>query len=450
MKRCLATTSQLAKLLFCLLCILPCLLKLFYSLTEVTGSNKKWLVEPFWSTSQFVRNTKYPKYTSLKFEINCAAIYDHDPVEVGKTLEIRNNDIVDLEDEDVASMVLNCDQYLHLRGYHSDPISEEELGYPLAFSLVVHKNAIMVERVLRAIYMPQNLYCIHYDQKSSSSFKSAMEKLASCFPNVFIASKLELVHYAHISRLQADLNCLSDLLRSSIQWKYIINLCGQDFPLRSNYELVSELKMLNGANMLESVHPSDSKKERFAYHYELQNVPFEYGMVPVMSNLQKDAAPHNIEVFSGSAYFVLSREFVLYINNSLVAKDFLAWSSDTYSPDEHFWASMVRVPGVPGELPRSAREVSDLESKVRLVKWSYLEEQLYPPCTGTRRRSTCIYGAAELRWLLNSRHWFANKFDSKVDPVLIKCLEMKLRERQRNMVEASSQTLYVKNVSGNI
>ncbi|XP_067838807.1 beta-1,3-galactosyl-O-glycosyl-glycoprotein beta-1,6-N-acetylglucosaminyltransferase 4-like isoform X2 [Heptranchias perlo] len=444
------TKFQLKKMLLLFLTFaLPCLFKLLYNHRMITDSQKSWLVEPFWSTSQFVKNRKNLKDLQLKLEINCTAIYDCSPVELGKTLEIRKGNIIDLEDDDVELMTSDCAQYLPQRGYQNYLVSQEEQEYPLAFSLVVHKDAIMVERILKMIYMPQNIYCIHYDQKSSNPFISAIQNLASCFPNVFIASKLELVHYTHISRLQADLNCLSDLLKSSVRWKYVVNLCGQDLPLRSNYELVSELKKLNGGNMLESVKPSASKKERFMYHHVLQGDPNEYGQMLFKTSIAKDPAPHSIEMFTGSAYFVLSHDFVQYISNSVVAKDFLAWSADTYSPDEHFWASMVRVPGVPGELLRSEAEVTDLQSKVRLVKWSYLEEQLYPPCTGTHRRSVCIYGAAELRWLLNYGHWFANKFDSKVDPVLIKCLELKVRERQRNWIELTPQKFYVYNHAEN-
>ncbi|XP_067885629.1 beta-1,3-galactosyl-O-glycosyl-glycoprotein beta-1,6-N-acetylglucosaminyltransferase 4-like [Heterodontus francisci] len=448
--KCFPTKFQLKKMLLLFLTFsLPCLLKLFYNHGMVTGSQKTWLVEPFWSTSQFVWNRKDAKYLQLKLEINCTAIYDFSSVEVGKTLEIRKGNIVDLEDEDVELMTSDCAQYRSQRGYQNLLVSQEEQEYPLAFSMVVHKDAIMVERSLKMIYMPQNIYCIHYDQKSSNSFKSALDNLAKCFPNVFIASKLELVHYAHISRLQADLNCLSDLLKSLVQWKYVFNLCGQDLPLRSNFELVSELKKLNGANMLESMKPSNSKKERFMYQYELQDNPHEDGQMLFKTSVLKEPAPHSIEMFTGSAYFVLSYDFVKYISYSVVAKDFLAWSADTYSPDEHFWASMVRVPGVPGELSRSEAEVTDLQSKVRLVKWSYLEGALYPPCTGTHLRSVCIYGSAELRWLLDYGHWFANKFDSKVDPVLIKCLELRIRERQRNWIELTSQKFYVYNHSEN-
>ncbi|KAM4634056.1 beta-1,3-galactosyl-O-glycosyl-glycoprotein beta-1,6-N-acetylglucosaminyltransferase 4-like [Polymixia lowei] len=374
-----------------------------------------------------------------KYNIDCSAIYDLDPVELGKSLVIRRTNVVEENDESLIKLTSNCPWFIKSRGYGATCVSEEEKDFPLAYSLVVHKSAWMVERLIRALYSPNNIYCIHYDQKSSAQFISAMEGLAHCLPNVFIASKQESVIYASISRLKADLNCLSDLIRSDVKWKYVINLCGQDFPLRSNMELLSELKKLNGANMLETSRPTEVKKERFSFRYELSDANFEYQKLPQKTHQTKNPPPHGIEMFTGNAYFVLSREFVMYINSEPLVKDFLAWSEDTYSPDEHFWATLVRVPGVPGEVPRSQPDITDLMSKTRLVKWQYLEGLLYPPCTGTHIRSVCIYGAAELRWLLNYGHWFANKLDLKVDPILIQCLEEKLKDKQRVLQSSSSK-----------
>ncbi|KAM6902227.1 beta-1,3-galactosyl-O-glycosyl-glycoprotein beta-1,6-N-acetylglucosaminyltransferase 4-like [Xenentodon cancila] len=368
---------------------------------------------------------------SHKYNINCSAIYDMDPLEVAKTLIIRRKKEVELRDKTVINLTENCTLFTKVRGYNDVCTSEKERDFPIAYSLVVHKYAEMVERLLRAVYSPSNIYCIHYDQKSSADFIAAMEGLARCLPNVFIASKRESVYYASVSRLKADLNCLSDLLGSEVKWKYVINLCGQDFPLKSNMQLVSELKKLNGSNMLETSRPSELKRQRFSFHHELKDSSFEYQKLPVKTEQAKTPPPHGIEMFIGNAYFVLSRQFVLHLDSSAEAKDFLAWSEDTYSPDEHFWATLVRVPGVPGEVPRSRPDITDLMSKTRLVKWEYLEGGLYPRCTGEHVRSVCIFGAAELRWLLNYGHWFANKFDPKVDPVLIQCLEEKLEETQR-------------------
>ncbi|XP_044030428.1 beta-1,3-galactosyl-O-glycosyl-glycoprotein beta-1,6-N-acetylglucosaminyltransferase 4-like isoform X2 [Siniperca chuatsi] len=378
--------------------------------------------------------------TFHKYNINCLAIYDMEPVEVGKSLIIRRNQVVEDKDESLVNLTSNCPLFIKSRGYDDVKVSEEEKDFPLAYSLVVHKYAWMVERIIKVLYTPSNIYCIHYDQKSSAEFISAMEGLARCLPNVFIVSKRESVFYASISRLKADLNCLSELLRSEVKWKYVINLCGQDFPLRSNIELVSELKKLNGSNMLESSRPSEHKKQRFTFHHELKDANFEYQKLPVKTEQKKAPPPHGIEMFSGSAYFVLSRDFVEHMNSSAVVKDFLAWSEDTYSPDEHFWATLVRLPDVPGAVSRSQHDITDLMSKTRLVKWQYLEEKLYPPCTGEHVRSVCIFGAAEMHWLLNSSHWFANKFDPKVDPILIQCLEEKLEEKQKLFPSMVSHT----------
>lgn len=373
-----------------------------------------------------------------RFPLNCTAIYELDPMEVGRALEIKRKVIVDEDDDATVSLTSDCPSFIKTRGYHQVPVREPERSFPLAYSLVVHKNAPMVERILHAIYTPHNIYCIHYDQKSSPAFRKAIQNIAGCLHNVFVASRLEWVEYAHISRLKADLNCLSDLLNSEVQWKYVINLCGQDFPLRTNEQLVAELKGLNGSNMLETSRPSELKKQRFLFQHKLEDAAYEYRRIPVRTGQTKGPPPHGIQVFIGSAYFVLSRDFVARVNGSELFRDFLAWSEDTYSPDEHFWASLVRVPGLPGHVPRSHDDITDLSSKTRLVKWHYLEGALYPACTGEHRRSVCIYGAAELRWLLRSRHWFANKFDPKVDPVLIACLEELLTEQRRQFNTANS------------
>ncbi|GAB1298104.1 Glucosaminyl (N-acetyl) transferase 2, I-branching enzyme [Apodemus speciosus] len=95
----------------------------------------------------------------------------------------------------------------------------EELEFPLAYVMVIHHNFDTFARLFRAIFMPQNIYCVHVDEKATAEFKGAVEQLVSCFPNAFLASKMEPVVYGGISRLQADLNCIKDLSTSEVPWK---------------------------------------------------------------------------------------------------------------------------------------------------------------------------------------------------------------------------------------
>lgn len=50
--------------------------------------------------------------------------------------------------------------------------------------------------------------------------------------------------------------------------------------------------------------------------------------------------PHDIDIVRGSAYGIFSRKFVEFILNDKRAQDLLEWSRDTYSPDEHYWATL--------------------------------------------------------------------------------------------------------------
>ena len=70
-------------------------------------------------------------------------------------------------------------------------------------------------------------------------------------------------------------------------------------------------------------------------------------------NVTHSPPPHDIDIVRGSAYGIFSREFVEFIVNDQRARDLLEWSRDTYSPDEHYWATLhhtysnphLRTPG---------------------------------------------------------------------------------------------------------
>lgn len=182
--------------------------------------------------------------------ISCPALFDGDPKEVQKAKDYMiAHPRTSIKDADYIAMTKDCKHFRSARGYFSEPLSQEEADFPIAFSILMYKNVEQIERLLRAIYMPQNFYCIHIDTKASDEVHLAVRALARCFPNVFVASKLESIFWAHISILIGEMNCLGDLMK--YQWKYYINLSGQMFPLQTNRNLVRILKLYNGANDVE-------------------------------------------------------------------------------------------------------------------------------------------------------------------------------------------------------
>ncbi|KAM4677851.1 beta-1,3-galactosyl-O-glycosyl-glycoprotein beta-1,6-N-acetylglucosaminyltransferase 3-like [Discoglossus pictus] len=294
--------------------------------------------------------------------------------------------------------------------------------------MVIHENIEMFERLLRAIYAPQNIYCVHVDEKSPDIFKKAVSAITSCFDNVFVASKLEKVVYASWSRVQADLNCMEDLLKSDVQWRYLLNTCGTDFPIKTNAEMVRALKALNEKNSMQSEETPAHKKLRWKFHYEIDNEISKTKRI-------KSPPPDNITMFSGNAYIVITRDFVKYLFENPLVMKLMEWEKDTYSPDEHLWATINRMPGVPGSvLPHKKYHKSDMNAIARLVKWVDVAGDIskgapYTHCTGVYRRLVCVYGIGDLPWILQQQHLFANKFDPKVDNHVIRCLEQYLRHK---------------------
>lgn len=365
--------------------------------------------------------------------INCTKVLQGDADEIQKakleilTMKFRKRPR--WTTQDYINMTRDCPSFIKNRKYIVEPLSKEEAEYPIAYSIVVHHKIEMFDRLLRAIYRPQNFYCIHVDKKSENSFLLSVTGIVSCFSNVFLASQSENVVYASWSRVQADLNCMRDLYSMNTDWKYLINLCGMDFPIKTNLEIVRKLKSLMGENNLETERMPANKKERWKKHYEVINGK--------LTNTGTDKTPPPLEtpLFSGSAYFVVSRKYVGYVLENEKIHEFMEWTKDTYSPDEYLWATIQRIPGVPGSLPLSYKyDMSDMRAIARFVKWQYFEGNVskgapYPPCNGVYLRSVCVFGAGDLNWMLRMHHLFANKFDTDTDLFAVQCLDEHLRHK---------------------
>ncbi|ALM25931.1 1,3 galactose glycoprotein beta1,6 N-acetyl glucosaminyl transferase 1 [Proboscivirus elephantidbeta4] len=367
-------------------------------------------------------------------EVDCRGILKGEPDAVAKAKAV----MLDAEFRvrprpspgDYVNMTADCVAFVKDRGYLVRPLSLEEVEFPIAYSIVIHHKIEMFERLLRAIYAPQNLYCVHVDSKSGDEFIRGVSAIARCFPNVALAHRLHDVVYGSWSRVQADLSCMSDLDASPVKWRYLLNLCGMDFPLKTNLEIVRALKALGGKNALESEGMPNHKLHRIRKRHVVAS-----GGVVVNTGRNKAPPPLRIPIFAGNAYFAVTREFVDFVLKDEPVALLMHWFEDTYSPDEHLWATVQRMYGTPGGIPVHVKyDTSDMWAKVRFVKWHYYEGDikkgaLYPPCDGIHVHAICIFGSGDVKWLKSVPHLFANKFDDETDEFAVRCLDEDVRTR---------------------
>ena len=295
-----------------------------------------WM-QPFRNTVQKMAGPK-----RRIFNVDCRAIIDGDQNEIKRALAWMKYNTTKraANDSKYVTLTEDCDTFIEANGYNDQTLSREELEFPIAYSILLYEDVEQAEKLLRAIYKPHNYYCIHVDADSAKVVHDAVEGIAGCFDNVFVVTRREYIVYAGFTRLQADLNCMSDLLHKGKKWKYFINLPSQEFPLKTNREIVEILKIYNGANDIEGITGGRALPSRYQYRYIYKHVNSQVKPKLFKTNIKKDDPPYNISVVKGSAYGVFSREFIEFVAENRIARELLDWFRDVFSPDEYYWATL--------------------------------------------------------------------------------------------------------------
>ena len=331
----------------------------------------------------------------------------------------RNSDTKQMG-RDLQALLNDCDKLIENHGYLKFPVSKEEMEFPLAFGIKMHQNAEQAEQLLRTIYRPHNIYCIHVDKKADNKTYSIMSKIGGCLPNVIVIRERETVVYASYALVRAELKCMNAVTESEIKWKYYINMAGQEFPLRTNWEMVTILKGLKGVNDIESyTHP-------VYLDWRIQKRYSVFGNSLAETGI-KGQFPYKMEISKGSAYGLFTKGFVEFLLNDRVAKKVMEYFNDTFAPEENVWATLNTLPWAPGGYPMEVRHMMGTFMS-RAVIWSGDS----PKCHGNFVRGICVFKSGDLDWLVKRPEFFANKFDQTLDANVLNCLENWYRTKAHN------------------
>ncbi|XP_068694092.1 N-acetyllactosaminide beta-1,6-N-acetylglucosaminyl-transferase-like isoform X2 [Montipora foliosa] len=306
----------------------------------------------------------------------------------------------------------DCAEVLIARFGHP-PVSEEEKQLPIAYSITLYKSARLFERILQAIYMPNNVYCIHIDKKSPDILLTAIKAMIRCLPNVFIAATRTSVFWGHFSLVQAQFNCMEELSRSNVKWKYYISLVGQDFPLYVNKEIVRALLTLKNHNNIDSFPMPKSDLYRVKYvHLFIKNKN------KFIRRGKKRPPPHNIAIYKGATHIIAIREFVDFVLHNQIAKDFVEFLKDTFIPDESVYGSLQQHPLAPGGIRGKQPQYI-----ARAMYWRLKSTKNI--CKGFWVRALCWITFQDLQWAFGEEKkmkLFVHKIPFNFRNELIDCI----------------------------
>nr|CDS30372.1 glycosyltransferase 14 family member [Hymenolepis microstoma] len=274
-------------------------------------------------------------------------------------------------------------------------MSKPDGDMDIAFTLVVHKDIWQIARLLRMIHRVNNYYCIHLDSRSPRVFRDALVGVAACFgPNVEIVpeEKRVEVNWGDESVLRPQLICAEQALKRSFTWKYLVNIVGQEFPLRTNLELQAALKALNGSNLVESFSINRFRKW-------VKNISLPYGA----------------NWYKGTVYGAFRREFLqeaVLDEFTKPFRDLLLLPKVFNHPDELFFSTLnynphLKLTGSCMVAPSPPNEVN-INFLAKYVIWGDYNIK----CETKLVRSVCIFGNPQVAQLQRTPHLFANKFHS--------------------------------------
>ena len=126
------------------------------------------------------------------------------------------------------------------------------------------------------------------------------------------------VYWGHYSIVEAELVCLTDLMDSSRNWSYAINMAGSEVMMVTNKEMVTELIANMGHIHTQSNLLPKQFQDRIKYRYK-------YDSPNRRKRLEKhDPPPFNLTIYKGAKSWRLTRTFVHFLLKHPVAKIFLS------------------------------------------------------------------------------------------------------------------------------
>jgi hypothetical protein len=216
--------------------------------------------------------------------------------------------------------------------------------------------------------------------------------------------KSENVVWGGYSMVDVELKGIKELLAIGRDWDFLINLSGQDFPLKSQPFIQDYLSSKKGT---EFINVLNQKKERPETMFRIQYIYFEFRnsmiRIPIRRQYLKGKTP-----YSGHQWFILTRDFCEFICQSSEVKELERFYRNTLIPDEGFFQSVL--------MNTSYNSIIENDNK-RLIKW-------VPTKRGKSRPK--ILTLDDLGSLQASEAFFARKFDESVDSIIFDRMETKL------------------------
>lgn len=277
----------------------------------------------------------------------------------------------------------------------------------IAYFLLLHRYPEQFKRMFRAIYAPGNIYLIHLDRSAGPAMAADIARFIAPYQGAEIL-RARNVLWGGYSLVDAELRGMARLLEMDKNWKYFINLSGQDFPLKSQSYIRGFLQRHGDTQFIrhldqELVRPDTMMRVNKIFIEAFQHI-FRTG---VARKFLRGAKP-----YIGTQWKVVSRRFCEFVCHDPQASRFKFFYRHTLIADEGFFQTVLM-----NVFPRGIVVNDDL----RTIDWVPDGDIKLRPRTFTIADGSLLAQSSDL---------FARKFDSTQDAEILDFLERHLETAQ--------------------
>ena len=263
----------------------------------------------------------------------------------------------------------------------------------IAFFLMLHANFPQVRWLINAIYNRDDLFILHIDRKADSKFFESITKYVGDRSNVIYLSP-HLVNRFGWSVVETELRAIRTLVSSNDDWKYMVSISGQDYPIKPITTIKAKLSAEWPKNFVDVI-PFSKMAEHDPHDPHLaRRLSIEiFGRV--VTTRIRLPFPKVVDIkYKGSAWFMLTRDFCEWLLSNPITEQIENRVKYTWNPDELFFQAVV------------------MNSPYRNVRAEHYGREIIWPGGTASPKTLCM---EDYERLSDSPALFARKFDEAVD-----------------------------------
>jgi Core-2/I-Branching enzyme len=276
---------------------------------------------------------------------------------------------------------------------------------PFAYFIMVHQLPDQFERLMQAIYHPNDLFLVHVDLKSRLGLKKQrrgvyreVRRICAGKPNVHLM-RSRFTNWGGWSLSKILLDAIAIALQKRNDWTHFVNLSGQCFPLHPMSEIKNQIGAAGDAVHVEMLPIAELPDDD--WHHAAH--PMTETPVRALIRKGRQPPPAAFEMTcKGSQWVILPRSFCGWLNTADMTGKVAAYLRHRLLSDELIMQALV--------------ENSPFKNRLAA---HYGREIVWP---GPK-----VLTSSDQDRLATSAAWFARKFDQTIDKEIVDWLAERTR-----------------------